>query len=726
MKRSRTCRVLSALATAAMTLSLVAAAPPGRATAGPAGPPADVGPCDPIDDGACLLPFPNDRFTAPADTPTRLRVDLPVEGMPVNARGVPVDPTEYNRNDGFSPGAMALADVPGLDLQATFGLPAGVEVLDRPHLSLAPDAPIVLLDLDTGARVPYLAELDHHPGAVAAGRQLLIVRPLEVLHGGHRYAVALRDLKDADGLTIEPDPVFAWYRGDRAGGPPVGVEPSRTAEFNRLFRDLRKAGVDRRDLYLAWSFTVASDQNVTGRAVHLRDEAFAALGDTDLADGEVAGDAPSFTVGQVLDAPNATTQRRVSGTVLVPNFLHAPALPPAGPDGGVPLEALLFATNARFDYGVTEPGPMALPQRNQAAPWLSVPYVCNLPAAATADDPADPMLYGHGLLGNRTQANGFSTELLRARNFAPCGVDFAGMSTFDQPNVAQILQDLSRFGPMPDRIQQGFLNFTFVGRALSHPDGLAAHPAFQNASGEPLIDVDTLSYTGISQGGILGGPVVALSPDATNGVLGVPGINYSTLLNRSVDWEGAAVGNLYYASYPDVVDRQLGFALMQMLWDRGEGNGFARRTTSNPLPNSPANRVLLHVAFGDYQVANMAAEVQARAYGARLLQTSLADGRHWSNDPAFRLSVFDRAVDGSIAPHAGSAIVYFDSGNQPPPSVNLPPGDAGGDPHSDPRRDERGTDQRATFLREGTVVDTFDGEPYWTQFCRGPVNPNCP
>jgi hypothetical protein len=58
--------------------------------------------------------------------------------------------------------------------------------------------------------------------------------------------------------------------------------------------------------------------------------------------------------------------------------------------------------------------------------------------------------------------------------------------------------------------------------------------------------------------------------------------------------------------------------------------------------------------------------------------------------------------------------------------VNVPPGDAGGDPRSGPRRDERGTDQRATFLREGVVVDTFDGEPYWTGFCRGPLNPNRP
>src|SRR5215207_4983179 len=177
----------------AITASALVAAPTlaGGSAAGSAGapsqPPVGVGTCDPIASGACLLPFPNDRFTVPADTPTGLRVQVPIEGMPTNAAGTPIDPTEWNRNDGFSPGSMVLADVPGLDLQATFGLPAGVQVLDRPAASLADDAPIVLLDLDTGQRVPYYAELDHHPGAVAAGRQLLIVRPLVNLVAGHRH-----------------------------------------------------------------------------------------------------------------------------------------------------------------------------------------------------------------------------------------------------------------------------------------------------------------------------------------------------------------------------------------------------------------------------------------------------------------------------------------------------------------------------------------------------------
>jgi hypothetical protein len=570
MPMSRRFTTRAAVAALALVTASAVAVDPAGGRAGPVpGPPTvGAGTCDPIDAGGCLLPFPNDRFTVPADTPTGLRVELPPEGMPANAGGTRIDPTAWNRNDGFSPGSMVLADVPGLDLQVTFGLPPGTQVLDRPAVSLAPDAPIVLLDLDSGERVPYLAEIDTHPDAVAAGEQLLIVRPLEHLRSGHRHAVALRSLRQADGSVIEPDPVFRWYRD--GGRPPDAVEPARSTEMQQLFRELRRAGVAQDDLYLAWSFTVASDEGVTGRALHVRDGAFAELGDVDLGDGVVDGQPPGFTVTSVSTQPDAATVRRVQGSVLVPNYLHTAEPPPIGSDGGVNLTSLLAGTTARFAYATPTPGVADQPLRNTAAPLLSVPYVCNIPTVATAGDPATPMLYGHGLLGSRTQANGFSTVLLRERNFAPCGVDFAGMSSADLALVVSILQDLSGFETMVDRLQQGFVNFLFVGRALSHPEGFAAHPAFQDGSGDPLIDVDGLSYTGISQGGILGGAVVALSPDLTNGVLGVPGVNYSTLLNRSVDWEGAQVGNLFYASYPGPKERQIAFALIQMLWTGGK------------------------------------------------------------------------------------------------------------------------------------------------------------
>jgi predicted acyl esterase len=695
--------------------------------------------CDALDGTACMLPFPSDHFTA-ADpsTPTGLRLDLPAAGTPLNTGeplpGAPridprrVDPTEWNRNDGFSPGATVMTYVEGLDLQETFGMAEGVELADRPNLSMAADAPIVLVDLDTGERWPYYGELDAHPGAVAADEQVLIIRPLVNFTPGHRYGVAMRDLKDGAGQDITAGDVFAWYRDGAEGDAPHGADEARATEVDALLDDMEDLGVDREDLYLAWDFTVSSSQNLTGRALAIRDEAFAELGDTDLADREVDGDAPQITVTNVLNDVNADTERRVEGRVRVPNFLHlAPgdSAPSPRPDGTWGQENVLFATSARFAYESDTPGPMDLPIRNETAD-LSVPFACNIPRTASAEAPATPMLYGHGLMGSLGEGNGGSSARLRERNFMNCSLDWTGMSSGDALSVGRVLQDASAFPRVADRLQQGFLNFMFMGRAMIHPDGLSTLEAFQDDEGEPLIHTDTLAYDGNSQGGILGGSLVALSPDIENGVLGVPGANYSTLLNRSVDWEGAIYGDLYYLAYEDPVERQLGYAMLQMLWDRGESNGYAHATTDTPLPNTPTHRVLLHPAFADYQVANIAAEVQARTYGARLLQTSLLEERHWSDDMTFGFELFD-VVDGQVQDHAGSALVYFDSGNSLHPSVNLPPEkiDAEGDPHGDPRQDARGSTQRATFLNTGIVTDTADGGPYWTDRCRGPVNPNC-
>ncbi|MEE3921189.1 hypothetical protein V2I01_32225 [Micromonospora sp. BRA006-A] len=81
--------------------------------------------------------------------------------------------------------------------------------------------------------------------------------------------------------------------------------------------------------------------------------------------------------------------------------------------------------------------------------------------------------------------------------------------------------------------------------------------------------------------------------------------------------------------YPDRIDQQLVFGLLQMLWDRSEANGYAQHMTGRPLPGTPAHRVLMHVAFGDHQVSTVA-EVQARTIGARLHTPALAGG--WSPD----------------------------------------------------------------------------------------------
>src|SRR5215217_21975 len=77
---------------------------------------ASIATCQPfLDDEPCLQPFPNNLFTKKANTPTGRRVKLPADAMPTNTVGAQVDPAEWNRNDGFSPGSMITVKVPGLD-----------------------------------------------------------------------------------------------------------------------------------------------------------------------------------------------------------------------------------------------------------------------------------------------------------------------------------------------------------------------------------------------------------------------------------------------------------------------------------------------------------------------------------------------------------------------------------------------------------------------------------
>jgi hypothetical protein len=279
---------------------------------------------------------------------------------------------------------------------------------------------------------------------------------------------------------------------------------------------------------------------------------------------------------------------------------------------------------------------------------------------------------------------------------------------------------------MADRSQQGFVNFLYLGRALAHPGGLASNAAFQDSDHRPLIKTNELFYDGNSQGGIMGGALASLQVDATRIVLGVVGMNYSTLLNRSVDWEGPLVdpanpdlpsySSVLYTMFPNKMEQQLVMAFIQILWDRAEADGYAQHMTSEPLPNTPAHQVLMHVAFGDFQVANYSAEVEARTIGARLVTNSVP-ARHWSPSGVFGLPAHTSGA-------GGSALVYWDSGNLPPPNANVPPDEAGGDPHEDPRRDPRGGDQKAHFWLTGEIVDVMHGEAYGT--CRPGQAPNIP
>ena len=699
--------------------------------------------CDPIDPALCLLPFPNDFFTvADSTTATGRRVNFLPTAMPRNGtdvttgeaggEGKPIDPTEWNRNDGFSPGSMVVTYVASIDLPRTWGIE------DRAHsgagynqhgyfdyrdqitdigLSTDPEAPIQIINAATGERHPFWSELDQHP-QTGDDRRALILRPARNFDEGARYIVAMRNLKNAAGDKIQPGAAFKAFRDGTATGP-------RAAQMNAIFAILDdKADIGRHNLYLAWDFTVASERNLSERVLHIRDEAFKGLGDTNLADRKVQGNSPAFTVDRTEDRTDNWTDshgvqhsqklRRIHGRVTVPNYLDRIQQTEGhvSGDGRLPYDAP--APGSRFLY---LPGD-ELPDQNPVESTVQVPFTCDVP---TEQGPTYGTLYGHGLLGTRSQIG--DVKWPRRFGFNGCAADWWGMSSPDLPTVATIIADMSGFPSLADRAQQGFLNWMFLGRAMVHPNGFASNAAFKAADGSPLLVVDNgegtqLSYDGNSQGGIMGGSLVAVSPDIHRGILGVTGMNYSTLLQRSVDWEGL-YAIPFYATYQDPIEQQVSFSLMQMLWDRGETNGYAAHMTTDPYRNTPPHDVMLQIAWADHQVTNHAAEVEARTAGAPIMVPGLPDGRHWELSPYHAPT--------AAYPHQGSALVYWDSGNAMPPNVNLPADDAGGgDPHGHPRNEPAAGWQEAHFLLTGWMVDVCNGGPYLT--LRHPANagkPSC-
>ncbi|HUO74332.1 MAG TPA: hypothetical protein VMU39_26405 [Solirubrobacteraceae bacterium] len=670
----------------AIVASLLLAVPPVSLARAPG---AD---CQPFAKTPCLLPFPNNLFTRPdSSTPTGVRVNLPAPAMPVTAKGVRIDPREWNRSDGFSPGSALLVHVAGFDNARAFAATQPVVLSDMSQ-AFAKRQPIVVVDEQTGQRQLIWSELDVNAPNPAG--TLLMIHPGKNFLDGHTYAVALRFLRNASGRPISAPP---WFAKLRDGAPLPTAERSQQTRYARIFKVLGKAGIARQSLVLAWDFTIASRQNLTGRMLAIRNAAFAQLDDTNLADGVVQGKAPSFTVTST-DSLSASI-RRVQGTFTVPCYLIT-----CGP-----------SATTGFHYSSLKPDALPTQIPGNVA---TASFECIIPSTATATTPARISLYGHGLLGSRDEVESGNVQAMATENnFVFCATDWWGFASGDIPGDVAALMNVNLFRTVVDRFQQGVLNMLFLGRLMLHPSGFASDPAFE-VGGRPLIDTSHVYYDGNSQGGILGGMTTAVSPDVRRAVLGVSGMNYGgLLLLRSTDF--ATYAKFLYAAYTDASLHPLILDLMQQLWDRGEPDGYAQQMTTHPLPDTPSHTVLMQIAYGDHQVSDYAAAVEARTIGAfvhvpalDLTTNRIQDKNMFYGIPAI-----------PSYPFGGSAIVIWDSGpghTQPPPLTDIAPAEISGnpatrDPHEDPRSTVAARTQKSDFLApNGTVVDVCGGKPCQT------------
>jgi hypothetical protein len=594
--------------------------------------------CDSLVPEYCMYPFPNNVFTAAdASTPTGRRLALVDASLPVHDGGQITEAAPFNRADGFSAGQALLTYLPNA---ATTGLPTWQDL----DASLAADSPTIVLDAETGERIPHFAEIDI---STAQPDGTLLIRPVERLADGRRYIVAIRNVQNEDGELIPASPDFTVLR-DLLPTDDATLDARRPL-YADIFMRLAQAGVERSSLQIAWDFTTASADNNTGALLHMRDEALASYGE---------GLGPTIMITDV--DSNWETQDiayKIEGLIEVPLYLDQPG---AG-------ARLVYG-----DDGLPEPQGTAL-----------FDFVIMIPQSAL-DEPAKLMQYGHGLLGGAGELQtGHVRSFANTYNYIVFGLDWIGMAQSDVIYIANMLNTgaMHDFEGVSDRLQQGLLNFVLMARMMKTT--FASDPMFGQ-----YVDPSETHYWGISQGGIFGGTYMAISPDIARGCVEVPGQSYNMLLNRSVDFDQYFA--LLTAGYDDSRDVQMLLGLIQMLWDKAEPNGYSHRIQNDLFPDTIDHEVLIRAAVGDHQVTTLGAHVMARAVDVPHLDTGIR--------PVWGLESVSDSVE-------GSAYVEYDFGLPEIPLENVP-FDACDDPHGKLRSLPEAREQLDTFFRTGVIENT--------------------
>jgi hypothetical protein len=587
--------------------------------------------CDPLNGVECLLPYPSSQELVPdPTTPSGWRVNFPESGL-LTLTGPALKGREFNQLDGFSPTTQILMHFPqGVDLALSdaarllapgcCGQPAGppwVDTRTYDDRSLDSDSPSVLIDADTNERILHFLEVDARAtGANVPGRQALFLRPGKSLTPGHRYIVAMRDLKTPADDDVVAEPSFAALR-DGTVAPDAVTERKRAYYEESIFPVLTANGIDRNELVLAFDFRVQSDAQLTRQLVSMRDQAFAWLDTVDATPMTIP-----FTVDSVVEndcsVAGAFIWRKVSGTYESPLFLDGPPV-----QSGV-------------QYLVTDANDS--PVQNG---FMDAPFDIQIPCSVLDSVTSRPMVVGHGLFGTGQEA--VQAQIDAKSPWGPWtyiagGTDWLGLSDRRDDNSDETWigfniigigsSKLNQFAAFPDRLRQGLLNQLVLGKMMKL--GIFNRdPAFQIPPGnDPVFPgpVEEMYYSGSSLGGIHGAVFSALSPDVERVNLDVPAINFSCLLQRSVDFK-TFDAILPSIGINDPMEYALFLDLLHELWVSAEPAGYATHITSDPLPGSgTAKKVFMSVAWLDKQVSNQCTEIAARTMGLSNLEGSLQSG----------------------------------------------------------------------------------------------------
>ena len=605
--------------------------------------------CNPLGGAACITPWPSSVYEKDdSSTETKVRVDIPKGALPKNFDDIELSPDIFNKQDGFSYAAPMIASFPtGVD---------GSNLVDNRNIgmSITDASPTVVIDMSTGELVPHFAELDAAAASMPEA-QALYIRPAKLLKPATRYVVAIKStLKAKDGGPLPINDGFQAILDDETTTHPL-LEKVRP-RYKDIFAALEAKGIHKADLVLAWDFTTRSHADVQSDLLNARTATLAMIG--------ANASALHFTIATDMAPGDTRIARQITGTFETPLFL----------DTETPM-----ATNINL-LRDAQGKPMA-------TKLYKVDYTAIIPQCALQGSGTVPIiLYGHGLLGASNQV---ASGGMRAAAAEVCavgiGTSMRGMADVDVPNVALALNDGNQGKLIFDVLIQGMMNHIALVQIARGPMAAAGSGLFRRANDMPLVDPDRVYYYGISQGGIMGTTVCGIDPVIKKCVVQVNGINYSMLLERSVDWP--QYGVILQGGYGSPLNTALMIGLMQNEWDRTEPVAVADVITGPGFPDTPPKQVLMQFGIADDQVPNVGSELQMRTMGIPLITPT----------PFHVYGVEEKAS-------APSGAVMYDfglSGTIPLTNTSPPRNDV----HSNIRNKKATTDMMKQFYETGTITN---------------------
>ena len=601
----------------------------------------------------CMTPWPSVFHTVEDPTsPTGLRLNYSRDNFYSPDGVLPVDPAMFNFADGVSPVTPILVN---------FGRDINPDQLWGPldaDDSLLDNVPIVLVDIDTGERVPLLTEMDRNQRDMGYdGRHALVIRPMAPLRMGARYAVGLSTtLTDTEGSPLTVSPAFAAIR-DGVITTDARLEAARS-RYEAVFSALDGAGLARADLLVAWELPVASESQVLGPI-----ESMMAVADIENAAGV------PYTITSVEVDPTEHAWLVVQGTFQPPSFL-------------TDRYELVMDGNTALLQGSLETRP-------------SYPFTLFVPHLAQTTTDLPLVVIGHGLFG--TGESWISGSIGRGAvqpGLADAGAigiatDWVGLSRGDLDLIiSEVIPDISRIQLVTDRLAQSLVNtHTLVSLVRS---ALVNDPAVGWAGDGTHVHPATTWYYGGSLGGIQGASFTAISPDVTRAALSVPGAGWSTMLQRSIHYRNIelVVDNLY----PDPLSQSAFLAMLQTFFDRSDPAGLAR-----DLASDSSKVVLLQEAIGDVQVPNLSTDLLARSMGAHHLDEAPypVAGLELRNGPTTGPALSQYVLPDALADYS-------------PPDTNTTPTTENG-VHGDAPTSDVALAQLSWLLDAGEIIHTCDG-----------------